>query len=370
MPDVTGEVQFGTRQGTSLVAPAAVEPRAPLTVGVEEEFLLLDPRTGRVVPVAEEVRRRAGASMASRIVPELTRFQLETNSGVHTGLRGLQHDLFEMRARAAEAAASAGVRLAACGTALCGNAGMPPVTPHARYGAMVREFRGIARGQGVCGCHVHVGVGDREEAVQVSNHARPWLPVLQALAANSPFADGLDTGYASWRALVMGRWPSAEPPPYFRSAAHYENVVAGLTASGAIMDRGMIYWFVRVSDHLPTVEFRTADCCATVEEAVTLAGLVRALVATALRDVRAGIPAPPVDQSVLRGAYWRAARDGVEGEGLDLFSGRRTRAWDLVGRLVAHVRDSLEDSGDLPLVTARLGRLRRTGSGAARQRAA
>jgi carboxylate-amine ligase len=308
--------------------------------------------------------------VASRLVSELTQFQLETNSDVHTDLRNLQRDLLEMRTAAAVAARCAGVRLASCGTALAGNAGVPPLTAYPRYQAMLREFRGVIWGQGVCGCHVHVGVGDREEALQVSNHARPWLPVLQALGSNSPIADGTDTGYASWRAMVIARWPSAEPPPYFRSLQHYENVVAGMAASGAILDRGMIYWLIRLSDHLPTIEFRATDACATVEETTMIAGLIRALVATALRDVRAGVPAPPIDATVLRGAYWRAARDGLEGEGLDLLTGRRVSAWQLVRRLVDHVRPSLEDGGDWSQVMACLGRLRRAGSGAARQRAA
>src|SRR3954469_14424678 len=249
MPEVTEAVVAGRGQGTSVVATVAGRPAmTALTLGVEEEFLLLDPATARVVPLAEEVRRRVTGPVAARLVPEMTRFQLETNSAVHTDLRDLRRDLLEMRAVVAAAARSAGVRLAACGTPLCGNPGLPPLSRCPRYHAIRREFRGLARGQGGCGCHVHVGIGDREEAVQVSNHIRPWLPVLQALACNSPICDALDTGYASWRAMVMSRWPGAEPPPFFQSAPHYEQIVSGLQASGAVLDRGMIYWLVRLSD--------------------------------------------------------------------------------------------------------------------------
>ncbi|MEW9531612.1 glutamate--cysteine ligase [Microbispora sp. NPDC049125] len=371
MPEVTEAVVAGRGQGTSVVATVTGRPATrALTLGVEEEFLLLDPTTGRVVPAAEEVRRRVAGPVEAWLVPEMTRFQLETNSAVHTDLRDLRRDLLEMRIVVAAAAQSAGVRLAACGTPLRGNPGLPPLSRCPRYHAIRREFRGLTRGQGVCGCHVHVGIGDREEAVQVSNHIRPWLPVLQALTCNSPICDALDTGYASWRAMVMSRWPSAEPPPFFRSAPHYDQIVSGLQASGAVLDRGMIYWLVRLSDHVPTLEFRAADVCATVGETAVLAGLVRALAATALSSVRAGVPAPAVDHSVLRAAYWRAARDSLEGEGLDLLSGVRMPAWRLVRMLVDHVRSSLEDTGDWTLVASGLARLRRRGSGAARQRAA
>jgi glutamate---cysteine ligase / carboxylate-amine ligase len=354
---------------TSLVA-APAQPIPALTMGVEEEFLLLDPETGRTAPAAEEVHARVAGPAGARLVRELTRFQIESNSLVHTDPVTLTRDLLEMRTAAATAAAASGLGLVACGTALSGNAGEPPLSRCHRYHDMAREFRAVLRGQGVCGCHVHVGIGDQEEAVQVINHARPWLPVLLALAANSPISDSSDTGYASWRTMLIGRWPSAEPPPFFHSARHYESLVSGLLASGAILDRGMIYWLIRLSHHVPTLEFRCADVCATVEETVTLALLVRALTATALRDVRAGIAGPPVDQTLLRAALWRAARDGLDGQGLDLFTGDRVPAWRLVRRLVDRLRPSLVATGDLQAVVGALEAVRRRGSGAARQRVA
>ncbi|MBG0817098.1 glutamate--cysteine ligase [Planomonospora sp. ID82291] len=345
-------------------------PEQALTMGVEEEFLIIDPETGRVVPVADAVRRRIGAALSDRVQPELMRFQIETNSLVHTDLGRLRHDLAGLRAAAAAAAESAGVRLAASGTSLLGNTGPPPLTPSPRYQRMHRQYGGVLQGQGVCGCHVHIGIPDRHEAVQVSNHLRPWLPVLQALMSNSPIADGADTGHASWRVVQWTRWPSSGPPPFFTSAEHYDALVDALYATGAIMDRGMVYWYIRPSHHLPTLEFRGADACATVDEAVALAGLVRALCTVALADVRRGLPAPAVDQTLLNVAYWRAAHDGLEGSGYDLLSGRRRPAWKLVGGLVQRARPALERSGDLAFVTEVLNRLRSGGSGAARQRAA
>lgn len=350
--------------------PPVAGPAARLTVGVEEEFLLIDPGTGRVVPAAEEVLARLEAPYVAQVVPELTRFQMETNTTVHTGLPRLERELLDLRAAVARAAEGAGVRLAACGIPLLGNAGVPPLSHVSRYRRMHRQYREILRGQGVCGCHVHVGIADRAEAVQVINHVRPWLPVLQALAANSPIAEGVDTGYASWRTLVWSRWPSAEPPPFFRSPAHYDALVDGLYAAGAIMDRGMVYWQVRVSHHLPTLEFRVADSCATATETVLLAGIIRALAATALAEVRRGVPPVPVDQTLLNAACWRAARDGLEGDGLDLLSGRRVPAWRLAGRLLERLRPALAASGDLPVVERGLAWLRGHGSGAARQRSA
>ena len=187
MPNGTEETQFGAGPGTPLAVVGEVRCAIPrLTVGVEEEFLLLDPATGGVVPVAEEVRRRVDGRVATSLVPELTQFQLETNSTVHTDLGRLQHELLEMRMAVAAAAVEVRVGLVACGTALHGNAELPPLSGHPRYHAMLKEFGAVLRGQGVCGCHVHVGIDDREEAVQVSNHVRPWLPTLQALTGIPP----------------------------------------------------------------------------------------------------------------------------------------------------------------------------------------
>ncbi|MEW9552235.1 glutamate--cysteine ligase [Nonomuraea sp. NPDC050783] len=342
----------------------------PLTMGVEEEFLLVDPATGRTVPAAREALRHVGRSLAGQVVPELTRFQIETNSGVHTDLSALARELLDLRTTTAWAAEAVGASLIACGAAPLGGTGVPPLTPAPRYRHMHRHYRALLYGQGVCGCHVHVGIPDREEAIQVANHVRPWLPLLQALSANSPIAGGADTGYASWRAVLWSRWPSSGPPPLFASAAHYDALVESLIASGAILDRAMVYWLVRPSHHLPTLEFRAADTCATVEEAVLLAALARALATTGLAEVRAGLPAPPVEQCVLEAACWRAARDGLEGHAVDPFTGRSAPAWALMGRLLEYLRPALEADGDLPTVIAALRRLRRDGSGAARQRAA
>ncbi|WP_214411532.1 carboxylate-amine ligase [Sphaerisporangium fuscum] len=357
-----------SRTGSS-VAPRSA-PFPGLTVGIEEEFVLVDPATGQPAPVAEEVIRDLGMPMTGQVVPELTRFQVETNTSIHSDLRSLARELVELRAAASAAANRAGAALLACGTCPAGNAGIPPLSSSPRYWQMSHHYRALLLGQGVCGCHVHLGIADREEAIQVSNHTRAWLPLLQALTVNSPIAYGADTGYGSWRAIQWARWPSAGPPPLFASARHYDDLVDHLHSMGAILDRGMVYWMIRPSHHLPTLEFRPADSCATVAEATMLAALLRALSSLALADVRQGVPPPQVDQTSLSAACWRAARDGMEGHTFDILSGRLLPSWQLLDRFLRHLRAHLEISGDLPLVTSALRTLRRHGSGAARQRAA
>jgi carboxylate-amine ligase len=229
---------------------------------------------------------------------------------------------------------------------------------------MVETYGALADDQGMCGCHVHVGVPDVEQAVRASNHLRPWLPALLLLSANSPFFDGRDTGHASWRTNVWARWPVAGVPPHFGSADEYHALVARLVAAEVILDAGMVYWYVRPSRHVPTVEVRVADVAATVEEAVLQAALTRGLVTTALE-----VESPRVPEEVLRAACWRAALAGLEGRCLDPFTGNAAPGWGLVNALLSHVRRALTASGDLDVVTSHLSWLRAHGSGASRQRA-
>jgi carboxylate-amine ligase len=217
--------------------------------------------------------------------------------------------------------------------------------------------------------HVHVSIPDPESGVQVLNHLRPWLPILQAATVNSPFYGGQDTGYGSWRSVMWERWPTVGPTPYLESHEQYETLVADLVASGAMLDEGMLYWYARLAANYPTVEIRMGDVCPTLDDAMLLAALARALVATILRDVREGIPAPNVAHPLLMAAHWRAAHDGLEGMNIDMATREPRPAWRLMRQLFDYVRPQLERHGDLEMTTILLGRLRAKGTGAARQRA-
>ena len=308
------------------------------TIGVEEEFLLADPASGEPVAVNETVADHA-ADRGVKLQLELTSCQVETTSDVVGGSVNSRDQLRRLRRVASEAAEAAGARLLAVG--------LPPTVPHEfpitdtpRYREIADRFGMIAHEQGICGCHVHVAVPNREAAIQVSNRLRPWLPSLLALTANSAVYRNTDTGYASWRSVLWARWPSAGPPPHFDSADEYDAVGARCCAhAGAILDDGMVYWDVRPSANFPTIEVRVADVPATVAETVLLAMLVRAAVMTALDDERRGESVPPLTPHALRAAYWKAARDGLDGDALDLTEGHESApARMLLGRMVEHVR--------------------------------
>lgn len=341
-----------------------------LRFGVEEEFLVVDPETRAVVPEAAVVIEAAKPKLGDLVGGEITKTQVETRTDPSTALEDLREQLIDIRASLAESAASAGLRVVAAGTPVLGDVVPAPITEGPRQDRGNATFRGLHDELTICAVHVHVEIPERERALLVGNHLRPYLPVLMALTANSPYWSGRDTGYASWRTMLWNRWPVAGPPPFFTSVEDYRQTVAMLHEVGAVVDVGTIFWDVRPSEHLPTLEVRVADVPVTARESALLAALVRALAADALAKVDAGDPGPRVPAETLRLAYWRAARDGMSGHGIDALSGELLPAPELAERLLAVARPALTEAGDLEPVRDWLRRLAEDGDGATRQRRA
>ncbi|MFJ9822485.1 glutamate--cysteine ligase [Streptomyces sp. NPDC101151] len=341
-----------------------------LTVGVEEEYLLVDPLTREVSPQAHKVVAQASTlGLGDRAGPELTSYQVEARSEPHTTMKDLGDQIRTMRAVVAAAARQHGLNIVSTGAPVLGRPSPAAVSQGSRYARSLEAFRALDDEQSICACHIHVGVPDLAVALAVSNHLRTWIPVLIALSANSPYWAGRDTGYASWRTLAMARWPVAGPPPYFESPAHFEDLVGGVIETGAVMDRGGLYWDIRPSCHVPTLEIRVPDATATPDETVLLAAVVRAMVATALKAVEAGEPAPRPQPEILRAACWRAARDGLAGASVDLPTSHLIPVATRVEQLLQWICPALRELGDLDLVGAGWSRLRADGNGADRQRA-
>ena len=341
------------------------------TLGVEEEYLLLD---ASGVPVARSTQVLATAGRQPRLRSaelqhELLEVQVEVATPVCTGLAEVEEHLVVLRSALARAARAHECRLAPVGAAPVEPDDAVTVTDKPRYRDMLRQAPALVEEQLINGMHVHVGVPDRDAGVRVLAGVRAWLPVVLALSANSPWWRGRDSGFASFRAVHFARWPVEGPTPVFASAEDYEARAETLLATGAIRDRGQLYWHARLSEHLPTVEIRVADVQLEPATASVLAGLVRALAVTAL----AAAPSPPDAQppvEVLRAATWTAARHGLDGDLVDPRDGRARRASDVVTLLLAHVRDALEESGDRERVEDHVAQLLAGGNGATRQRLA
>jgi carboxylate-amine ligase len=350
------------------------------SVGVEEELLLVEPGTGRPRAVAETALRafehaeeaggasrgHADGNATQSLDLELQRQQLETNTRPCHDLDALGHELRRCRSLAAEVASRAGVRIAALATspALV----VPQLVRDGRYLEMARAFGLTASEQLTCGCHVHVEIASADEGVAVLDRVRPWLPVLLALSANSPYWQGQDSAYASFRYQAWGRWPCTGPTDAFGTAEAYWQTVRQMVATGTLLDAGMIYFDARLSEHYPTLEIRIADVCLHADDAVLIAGLSRALVETEALRWRAGADAPHERTEILRLAAWRASRSGLEEDLLNPLTGLPEPARAVVGALLEHVRDALDQAGDTSTVAELLAAVLARGTGAAFQR--
>ncbi|MGW1893424.1 glutamate--cysteine ligase 2 [Streptomyces sp. NPDC002004] len=339
------------------------------SVGVEEELLLVDTGTGEPRALSAAVlalasRESTGGDDAFEA--ELQRQQLEFATRPRVAMDELAEEIARCRAEAARLAGEVGASAVALATSPL------PVSPAVGFGKRYRwlgEHFGTTVQEALTGgCHVHVSVESAEEGTAVLDRIRIWLPVLLALSANSPFWQGQDTDYSSYRSQVWNRWPSAGPTELFGSADRYRERVRDMIGTGVIRDEGMVYFDARLSHRYPTVEVRAADVCLTPSTTVLLATLVRALVGTAARQWQAGLPPPPTSVSILRLASWRAGRYGLEDRLVDPRTMRPAPAEDVVRALFDHVRDALDDSGDTGTARTALDALLREGTGARVQR--
>ncbi|WP_250033199.1 carboxylate--amine ligase/circularly permuted type 2 ATP-grasp protein [Paractinoplanes maris] len=339
-----------------------------LDLGVEEELHVVDLVTRELVPRAQEILDKLDPTAFSA---ELHRSVVETNTPVAGTLDGLRDAIVERRRTAITVAESLGLGLVAAGTVPLVDLESLPVTATSRYRRMLDDYQMLAREQLICGAQVHVGVPDRDEAVAVTQRVASSLPVLLSLSTSSPYWMGEDSGYASVRSLVWLRWPTAGDPGPLNSAAEFDELVADLIASGTITDPKMVYFDVRPSAHVPTVELRVTDSSPDVDTVVLIAGLFRGLVLRAQQDYRAGRPFTPTRPPLHRAAMWRAARSGLEGDLLDLpRSIEPIPAAVAVERLVGDLRPQLEELGDWEQVFDLSVRALSRGSSAARQRRA
>ena len=272
-------------------------------------------------------------------------------------------------ARAGRAAAAEDCALLATGTPIGPGHGDPPAAGTGRYAEIDAAYGAVVSDYEACGCHVHVGVPDRDTGVAVLNHLAPWLPTLLALSVNSPFDRGRDTGYGSWRIVLQSRFPGFGTPPHFTSYADYQRCVDTLVDCGVLVDNNQSFWLARPSGRYPTVELRVADTALTVDGALLQALLGRALINTALCALDRGREAVPVHPQIAAAAVWSAARYGPTGQAIDVATGSTVAAKTMVTRLVDLCRDALDATGDLTTVHTLLDQLRQTGTGADRQRA-
>lgn len=356
------------------------------TFGVEEELLIVDPTTGEPLALADALL--SGHRMAADDAPDARSLETEDKTVYDDDEMGLSAELkleqIETQTRpcleygvlldqiragrtlADRAAQKNGARVAALATSPL--ASTSHTTPDPRYARMLERFGLTAQEQLTCGFHVHTYIESPEEGVAVLDRIRDKLAVLTALSANSPFWNGVPTGFESYRTQAWNRWPTSGPAGIYGTYPAYRRVVTRLLDSGVMLDEGMLYFDARLSRNHPTVEVRVADVCLRAEDAALIALLVRALVESASREWRDGVDPAPVPTVLLRMAAWQASSSGLSGELLDFGTFRPARAADVVRSLVDYLAPVLDEQGELAIVRQGVEDIIARGTGAAEQR--
>lgn len=338
------------------------------TLGVEEEYQLVDADSGELKSRARQV---IAWDWTGDIKPEMQENTVEVGTRVCADSAGVREELARLRMQTAVAAEARGLRLVASGTHPFSQWEGHEYSAGEVYQHLRAEYRRLADTQHIFGMHVHVGVPEGTDRVRVMNVARLYLPYLLALTASSPYYLGSDTGYASYRSILWRRWPRSGAPPRFADAAEMELLLRWLSETGCIDGPGRLYWEIRPHHVYPTLEFRVCDVTPRLDDAVATAALARAVVAGAALGVlrEPELPEAVVGQ-LLRENAWRASRDGLGAELLDVLSGAprvvpgREAVRALVERL-APVMERLGDADAAELVSALLER----GDAALRMRA-
>jgi glutamate---cysteine ligase / carboxylate-amine ligase len=344
------------------------ETKDRLLVGVEEEFILIDAETKWPTPRIANVMPAATSLAGDQAQEELHQAQIEHATSPCDSLDQLRTELIELRAKFVQAARSEGALVVAAGTfpGQMGEGGRR-ITAKDRYQEMARANSILAHEQLICGCHIHVSITSPERAISVMNRIRAWLPYISALSANSPFWEGEDTGFASYRTEIWSRWPTSGPPGYFETLGDYERLLEQLVESEVILDKKMAYWDVRPSEAFPTIEIRVNDVMSRIDDIVAVTGIVRGLVAACDEETE---PVKEFRWELLRAANWRAARSGLSSTLLSPVDGLARPAREAIEELLAHIAPVLDRRNESAEVGALTRAILNRGNGATRQRAA
>lgn len=296
---------------------------ADYTIGVEEEYQLVDVESGALRSRARTV---LGSDWSGDIKPEFQETAIEIGTRVCADSAAVLEELRRLRFQAATAAGAHGLEIVAAGLHPFSRWEGHRVTDEQRYRAIAALYGRLARDEHKYGMHVHVALDEGVDRARIMNAVRHCTPIIVALAASSPFFEGSDTEYASFRTVLWRRWPNAGIPPRFTSEVEYRDYVRMLLDAGAILDERSLYWSLRPHAAYPTLELRMADTCPRAEDARAVAALARIAVAAAVEGVLPEDPWPTISTdlstTLLSGNEWRAARSGLAAELVDPEHGR------------------------------------------------
>jgi len=315
------------------------------TLGIEEEFQLVDRRTFHLRSSIKSVLEKGAPYFEEKIKPELTQSRVELISDICPDIATARKDLYTLRALMAKLADRDGLALVSAGTHPSSSWQDQDTTEKERYAELEEEFQDLIRSNVIFGMHVHVGVEDKELAIKLLNQARTWLPHLLAISTNSPFWTGRYTGIKSYRSALFKRIPRTGMPGILTSWNDFDRYVQDLVEMGCIDNGKKIWWDMRPHPFFDTVEFRICDMPATIEDTLALAALCQALIAKLTWCHEHNVDVPVLKRDYLEENKWRAMRYGLEAEAIDFVKLRRLSMRDSINELLDFVEDVVDDLG-------------------------
>ena len=341
--------------------------RPSLSIGIEEEYQTIDPVTRDLRShIHAEIVQKGKTLLAERVKPEMHQSVVEIGTGVCRNIQEAKEEIRAIRQQMIVLARQNGLRLAACGTHPFAEWREQEIYPDERYHTIVEDLRMVARANLIFGLHVHVGVEDREVAIQLMNGARYFLPHLLALSASSPFWLGMDTGLRSYRCKVFDKFPRTNIPDLYQSWSEFENYVNLLIRTNCIDNAKKIWWDIRPHPYFPTLEFRVCDMTMRLEETIAIAALCQAIIAKLYKLHERNLSFRYYQRSLIMENKWRAARYGLEGKLIDFGKQAEVPERVLIGELLEFVSDVVDELGSAEEI-AYIRQILEHGNGADRQ---
>ncbi len=340
--------------------------RPAFTLGVEEEFQIIDPETRDLRSHVQQMLEEGKRLLKERVKPEMHQSVIELGTGICSNVGEVRRDIAETRTEIIRLAARNGMRVAAAGTHPFANWEDQLIFPDPRYDSVVEEMQLLARANLIFGLHVHVGIQDRTTAFQIFNEACYFLPHLLALSTNSPFWLGRNSGLKSFRTKVFDRFPRTNIPEYFESPAQFDEFVRLLVKTNCIDNGKKIWWDLRPHPFFDTIEFRVCDIPMRMDETVTLAALIQAICAKLYKLRAQNLGWRRYRRSLILENKWRASRWGIEGKLIDFGKETEVPFRDLAGEMLEFVDDVVDELGSRREVE-RVDWILENGTGADRQ---
>jgi carboxylate-amine ligase len=336
------------------------------TLGIEEEFAIVDPQTRELRSHIQEILEGGKVMLKEQIKPEMHQSVVELGTEICTSIGNAREHVIELRSKLAELAGRSGLRIASVGTHPFSHWRDQLITEGERYRDIVKDMQQLARANLIFGLHVHVGIPDRPSAIHVMNQARYFLPHIYALSANSPFWVGQNTGLKGYRLKVFERFPRTGIPDSFESLSEYEDYCKLLVKTGCIDNPKKIWWDIRLHPFFDTLEMRVCDAQSRVDDTLAIAALIQAIIAKLYKLVRQNITFRVYRRRLLDENRWRASRYGIDGKLIDFGKETEVDTRSLLGELLEFVSTEVNELGSQKEM-AHIERIVREGTGADRQ---